>query len=174
MSDLGTPCGIGITGIDVGYLDYMAYAYMDSVNNREIVALRGEKEEQYISLEKDTPYFRLGKAHKNYYLLSVGFIKDDISEYMQLNWNKQNDIKQPNNFMNYPIPEYGLYLFENFFGHYESEERKLITKKDGNTEFRWVKKVVNGQNHLWDCRVYNMALRDIEVYSLGVTLKSQR
>lgn len=171
--DNGFEYGVGITGIDVGYKDFLAYAYMDWTNNN-VVAIRGDKEEQYISENKDIPYFRIGKARKNYYLLSVGFIKDDLAEYMQLKWDKKNDDKQPNNFINFPTPSGGKYLYDNFFGHWESEHRTMITKRDGNTEFRWVKKQSNSQNHLFDCSIYNMALREIEVFLMGRSYKAER
>lgn len=173
MGDNGYSYGVGITGIDVGYKDHLAFAYMDWTNNN-VVAVRGDKEEQYISESKDTPYFRLGKARKNYYLLSVGFIKDDLAEYMQLRWNPKTDTTQPKNFLNFPTPSGGKFLYDNYFSHWESEHRTLINKKDGNTEFRWVKKASNSQNHQWDCMIYNMALREIEIMLMGRTYKLER
>jgi len=171
MGDMGGAYAIGIAGIDVGYLDYLAFAYMDTTNNY-IVSLRGEKENQYMDVEKDVKYFKLGKARVDYFLLAVGFIKDDLAEYMKLRWDKDSETKQPNNFMNYPTPEGGLYLYENFFAHYGSEHRQLMANKTGGSTFRWVKKQSNSQNHLFDCRVYNMALKEIITYKMGREYKT--
>ena len=109
----------------------------------------------------------------NYYLLSVGFIKDDLAEYMKLGWAAGTG-NQPPNFMNFPTPECGMYVYEDYFAHYEAEQKQIVNKKDGGTDFRWVKRAHQFQNHMFDCRVYNMALRELAVYFLGKTLKVEK
>ena len=173
VGETGGKYRIAISGVDVGYLDTFAYSYMDSYRGNDILALRGDKEQQYVSLDKDVRYWRQGKARLNYYLLSVGFIKDDLAEYMKLGWAAGTG-NQPPNFMNFPTPEGGLYVYEDYFAHYEAEQKQIVNKKDGGTDFRWVKRAQQFQNHMFDCRVYNMALRELAVYFLGKTLKVEK
>ena len=65
--------------------------------------------------------------------------------------------------MNFPTPSNGLYTFNNFFAHYESEHRIMEAVDGENVAAKWVKKSSNHMNHMWDCRVYNHAIKDIIV-----------
>jgi len=98
-------------------------------------------------------------------------IKDELSAAMALRWS-QNDDSQPAGFMNFPQAAEGMYGFTNFYEHFESEHRLIVTNDEGTgTAARWVKKQSNSQNHMWDCRVYNLALRDIIVSLIGKEIK---
>ena len=73
--------------------------------------------------------------------------------------------------MNFPTPSEGKYNYTNYFEHYESETRQLISKDGETPMFRWTKIKTTAQNHLFDCRLYNMAIRDILVREIGNEFK---
>ena len=75
--------------------------------------------------------FKQGKERIDLYLVDVNYVKDTLAQLMKLKWNPAHDPKQPNGFMNYPIPANGLYIYDNFFAHYEAEHR-IADNKDGN------------------------------------------
>ena len=62
--------------------------------------------------------------------------------------------------MNFPQADGGLYGLNNFFSHFEAEERKAIKDKNGKIVYRWDKKGAQPNHHL-DTRVYNLAMIDI-------------
>ena len=59
----------------------------------------------------------------------------------------------------YSIPQ--LYGVVNYYEHFESESRQEVSDKNGTWKFRWTKKNSGVQNHMFDCRVYNLAAIDI-------------
>ena len=93
---------------------------------------------------------------------------------MKLKWQAGIDTIQPAGFMNYPIPSGGKYLLPNFFSHYEAEHKVPQEAKDGTVSYRWVKKYSGAQNHFFDVRIYNMALRDIIVELWGREVKIKK
>lgn len=155
-TDTGRKMQIFISGVDTGYCELQAFTYIDGSNFR-IVGLKGDKEDKYVKYGVEMPNFKVGQSRSNLYLLRVGQIKDDISNLINLKWDYGNDDIQPSGFMNFPIPSEGKYLFGNYFSHYEAEHR--ILDKDNN--FIWQKKSSIAQNHLFDCRIYNYALKDV-------------
>jgi phage terminase large subunit GpA-like protein len=152
---------IQLAGLDCGNFTSHAYAFLDKTT-LPIVGLKGRDEGKYIREGVDTPIFSHGLERRQDYILKVGLIKDKLVEYMGLNWDREKE-SQPSNFMNFPEPSDGLYRFDNYFEHYESEEKKLVTDKNGQISFKWDKKGSHVQNHMFDCAVYNIALRDIVV-----------
>jgi hypothetical protein len=80
--------------------------------------------------------------------------------------------EQPYGFMNFPQPTNGMYGFTNFFEHYESEHRVIESGAEGKGIMAaWKKKGTTVMNHMWDCRVYNMAVREIMIEQLRKELK---
>lgn len=154
--------GIQITGLDCGHFTTYAYAFLDKTKLR-VIGLKGEKEQKYLTEGVDAATFKHGIERKQDYILKVGMLKDKLASHMILNWNKGKE-NQPSNFMNFPEPNDGLYTLENYFSHFESESRKPVQNKDGSTSYRWEKVNSAVQNHMWDCSVYNIALRDIVVH----------
>jgi hypothetical protein len=75
--------------------------------------------------------------------------------------------------MNFPQSSGGLYEYSNYFEHFEAEHRIVVLDKHGSSLYRWVKKNSAAQNHLFDCRIYNMAIRDIIVFLIGRELKQK-
>jgi len=165
---------IHFTGVDTGYCEEQAYDYIDNWQHggrrQFVVGLKGDKEATYVRSGIDLPTFKIGKARTNLYIVQGPVIKDDLAELMKLRWQKGSGEPQPSGFMNYPTPSGGLYLRSNFFSHYEAEHR-VAEVKAGVAGTKWEKKSSNSQNHLWDCRVYNHALRDIVVYETAKMLK---
>ncbi len=167
QTDTGRNMRIYQTALDCGHFAAKyAYPYIDKVNpfpKIYVIGIKGKGQEDYIRYDIDKKWFTPARERPNLYILVVGKIKDDLAEYMQSNWH-DNDQSQPAGFMNFPTPENGLYGFSNFFEHYQSEHCVTEANKDGtNTSSRWQKKASNVMNHMWDCRVYNMAMREIIV-----------
>ncbi|MFA6057279.1 MAG: terminase gpA endonuclease subunit [Taibaiella sp.] len=174
MTDADAPRAVPIfqSGLDCGHFskDY-AYPFLDRTT-RPVVGLKGDKESgKPISLDADKKSFKPAQERPNLYILQVGLLKDDLSSFMQLRWDGRSGDPQPQNFMNYPEPSAGLYGFNNYFAHYEAEQRVMVKMSNGTTASRWEKKTSAHQNHMWDCRVYNLALRDIVIDQFAKALK---
>lgn len=165
-TDTGRTMNIFIAGVDCGHYTNYAYTFLDTTNYN-VVGLRGDKEGKYMALGANVPIFRAGKERQKYYLLEVNKIKDGLAQQMKYRFNSgAGEVQQPG-FMNYPFPSGGKYMFPNFFSHYEAEEKKPKKAKDGTVEaFLWAKKGMQ-QNHMWDVRVYNIALREIILDMFG-------
>jgi phage terminase large subunit GpA-like protein len=163
INDLtGREMRIFITGVDTGQYNWLAYPYIDN-SNFHIVALKGSKELQFRKIDIDKAKVRHSQERTNLYLVDVNFVKDELAQHMTLNWDSGNDDQQPPGFMNFPTPAEGKYLFKNYFEHFESEHRVIESKDGEGIASKWVRKTNNPQNHFWDVRVYNMAIREIYV-----------
>lgn len=161
-TDTGRTMRIGISGVDCGHYTTYAYSFLDSATNFNIVGLRGDKEGKYMALGSNMPWFKHGRERKNYFLLEVNKIKDTLAALMKYTFNEVSGEEQQPGFMNFPTPSGGLYVYRNFFSHYEAEHKQPRKAKDGITveAILWTKKGLQ-ENHMWDVRVYNMALREI-------------
>ena len=167
MTDTDRRMKIYITGVDTGHYTKFAYDFIDNTNGF-VVGLKGKDAEKARRFDRDTPTFRPAKERGNLYLAEVNQIKDELAENMKLKWSGKDEQAQPPGFMNFPTPGDGLYMMSNFFSHFESEHRIIEKNKEGSAmSSRWVKRNTTVQNHLWDCRVYNMVLRDILVGMIG-------
>jgi len=160
LTDTGRKMKIVISGIDCGHYTTHAYDFIDRTNFN-VIGVRGDKEFQYRKIGIDLPVFKPARERTKLYMLDVNYIKDIISQNIDLQWQYNAGEVQPPGFMNYPTPEQGLYLLNNFFIHYQAEHRQIETKEGEGVGSRWVKKHSNDQNHMWDCRIYNYALREI-------------
>lgn len=170
VTDTDRKIKIAFTGVDTGHYTNYAYEYIDKSNNF-VIGLKGKDQEKYTRFNIDTPLFRHAKERANLYLVEVSLIKDRISDYMSLKYDQFVDDKQPANFMNFPLPADGKYTFNNYFSHYESEH-KIVENKDGKSiSSRWVKKTTVSQNHFFDVRVYNLALKEIVTAMICKELK---
>lgn len=167
-TDTGRKMRIFISGIDCGYQTLHAYQYIDS-SNFNVIGLKGKDIDKYTPIGRDAKTFRLSKEKNNLYLVEANLAKDFLAECMRLKWDENIAEVQPSGFMNYPTPSDGLYLFNNYFSHFEAEHRIL----DKNNTYRWLKKSDVHQNHLFDCRIYAMVCRDILVGMVCKELKIQ-
>lgn len=162
-TDAGRKMKIILTGVDTGHYTSHAYAFIEGTKSN-VIGLKGNKEDQYRKFVADTAIFKPALERTKLFLLDVNLIKDNLSDAMRLNWDPDTGEPQPPGFMNYPEPSGGLYLYDNFFKHYQAEHR-VIEHKDGDSiASKWVKTDTNQQNHFWDVYVYNIALRDIWAY----------
>ncbi len=156
ITDTGRKMKILISGIDTGHCEQEAFLYIDN-SNFYVFGLKGDKEDKYVNRHVEQANFKVGQSRSKLYMARVGRLKDSLAARMRLNWDKGNDTEQPGGFMNFPMPANGKYLYENYFSHFEAEIRKI--DKDGN--FIWEKKNSTVQNHLFDCHIYNMVLKEI-------------
>jgi phage terminase large subunit GpA-like protein len=98
-----------------------------------------------------------------------GIVKDTLSELMKLKYQK--GYPQPAGFMNYPMPTDGKYTYL-YFEQYEEEVRKPVMNGNGiEIAYVWEKRSQQAKNHFWDCRVYNLALRDIFIKIISKRFK---
>ena len=170
-TDTGRRMMVFITGVDTGHYTEYAYSFIDRTSYN-VIGLKGAHELKKRRVGLDTVPYRRSKSKNNVFLLEVNQVKDWLASYMKLGWKKNNN-SQPNGFMNFPTPSKGQYTFKNYFEHFQSEQRILDESGDeSNITFIWKKKS-GAQNHLWDCRVYNLALREIVVYLMAQALKER-
>ena len=168
VSDLtGKKMSIFITGLDSGYQTDYAYKFAD--NNSNVLSLKGKDDNKYINPNADLRSFTLGKEKGNLFLVESNYTKDRLAEKIGLNWEREDNEKQPSGFMNFPTPSNGLYETINFFSHFEAEH-KVIDKKGA---FAWRKKSKNHENHLFDCRLYAEVAKDIFLYKIFKASKIQ-
>lgn len=152
---------IMFTGIDTGQYQHYAFTFIDNYRQGLVYGIKGGNELTIRKTGVDTKCFKTSREKTNLYILEVDQIKDTIAELIKLTW-KDETKDQPDGFMNYPIPEGGKYLLKSFFAHYESEH--CIPKENANGDvigMKWEKRGSHVQNHMWDCRIYNYALREI-------------
>lgn len=168
---IGRKMKIAITGVDTGHYTDSVYSYIDS-SNHMVVGIRGDKESKLRKYDADTASFKPARERKKLFLVDVNYVKDRLAEAMKLKWSL-SDAEQPSGFMNFPTPSSGLYLLNNYFSHFESEHR-VVQEKDDELSYRWVKKSSNSQNHFFDVRVYNLALRDILVDMVCTEFKMKK
>lgn len=166
------------TGLDCGYYSAnYAYPFIDRANTFpyiSVVGLKGKGQDDYVRYDKDVKIFKPAQERPNLYILTVGKIKDELAEFMQLRWDEKEQ-SQPYGFMNFPTPANGLYGFTNYFEHFESEHCVTEANKDGTgVASRWQKKGTNVMNHMWDVRVYNMAMREIAMETMRKELKAPK
>lgn len=171
-TDNGRKMRVMITGIDTGHYNNFAYPYIDK-SNYLVVGLKGDKEDKFIQYGVDVANFKHARERANLYIVQVNQLKDSLSDYMKLKYDERNDDSQPPNFMNFPFPSNGLYLYGNYFSHFESEHRIVETKDGRGVASRWVKKTATSQNHFWDVRIYGLVLKDIIVNLVGKDLKQK-
>jgi len=156
----GKQMKIVLTGVDCGHFTTQAYAFIDKTNYN-VIGVKGDKENQYRKFGVDVASFKPAKERARLFLLDVNHIKDLVSNMMVLKWSPSDGEVQPVDFMNYPQPSGDKYDPHNFFKHYESEQRVEEKKEGEGVASMWTKKNSGSQNHFWDVRIYNYALREI-------------
>lgn len=171
-TDTGRSIQIFGTALDSGHYTTKAYWFVDHTNALNVIAVKGDREEKFIKFGADTRLIKPGLERPKLYMVQVGLYKDKLAEFMHLYW-KEGDFQQPPNFMNFPQPSNGLYGFTNYFEHFESETKRIMKNKDGTLSSRWEKKTATSQNHLWDCRIYNLAIKDVILDLFSKELKQK-
>ena len=159
VTEDGEVMSVGITVIDTGYFTNLARQFIAQFDDLLIVGIKGRIDPDYRKIAKDTPMISKSREMKNLYLIEVNQIKDILAENMKLRTGF--DGTQPEGFMNYPRPSDNKYSYKSYFIHYEGEKRTEEMKNDEVVGFTWKKKNSGSLNHFWDCRVYNIAAREI-------------
>lgn len=175
-TDTGRNMKIMRTALDCGYFSNThAYPYIDKSNPFpyiKVSGIKGKGEEQYVMDDRDIKYFKPAQERPNLYILTVGRFKDELAANMQLNWDERTDAEQPFGFMNFPQARDGMYGNKNYYEHYQSEHRVIEKNEDGaGIAAAWKKKSSTVMNHMWDCRIYNMAAKEIVVEEYRKILK---
>lgn len=160
---------IAYTGLDTGHYTTFAYNYIDATN-LNVVGLKGKDIDKFIIYQKDVQSFHYAKERNKLFLIEVNYLKDLLAQRMTLKW-MDGDGEQPVGFMNFPNPGNNKYGWTNYFEHYESEKWVSEIRASGEIAYRWVKKTSTSQNHMFDCAIYNMAVRDIFVSIVMDSLK---
>jgi phage terminase large subunit GpA-like protein len=148
-----------ITGVDTGFFTHFAYHFIDSEPTK-LIGLKGETIKKTQKIDQDVSIFKAASERARLYLLKTDKIKDGLADRIDLKWAQ--GMTQPPGFMNFPEPSGGKYTMNEYFSHFESEEKKIETNDD-NEPIGWVwdKRHSGVRNHFWDCAVYNLAVRDI-------------
>lgn len=166
-SDNNRSFPIYAVGVDTGNFTHYAYTFIDQYQNVPspllICGLKGEVA-KIRKIGADTQIWKKSKERSNLYIIEVNQIKDEIADKIELIWKENSGFSQPAGFMNFPIPESDKYNMKTYFSHYESEHKIAELSSDGSEiGHKWQKRHSTVENHLWDCAVYNRALRDIFV-----------
>jgi len=166
-NDVERKLNITAVGVDHGHMgDYVEefYNYYEhnSDGGPELFMVKGLGVAEKIRVDNDEFWYKNSKTDPGkLFILKVNVIKTALSNHMSLIWREVDD-KQPPWYMNFPKSVDGKYSYGNFFSHFEAEERII----DGKT-FLYVWKKKSGRiNHQFDCRVYNMAVREIFINEL--------
>ena len=153
-TDTNKSMNVFMTGLDVGYMQDYALGFIEDYNETFLVGLKGNEHESTSTLGIEKKSYKQSTNIKNMYLVESNYTKDVLAENMKLK-HRASDSKQPIGFMNFPTPAEGLYLYKNYFAHFEAEEKRFDKNR-----YTW-KKIQGKQNHLYDCRLYNYVARDI-------------
>ncbi len=155
---------IAVSGVDTGHYTKHAYSFIEDCAGDGILifGLKGKADDEVRKFGADTPTFKRGRSHELLYLVEVNQIKDELAELVRLEWAEEQQVEQPSGFMNFPNPVRGKYNMKDYFSHFQAEH-KVVEKNAQGTDIgtRWVKRKSTLQNHLFDCRIYNMVLKDI-------------
>lgn len=175
ISDDGHKYTILAAGIDTGYFTNFAYTFVSFMRDYSppalTIGLKGETT-KIRKVDADSSIYKLSRERNDLYVLDVNKIKDDLTDQMQLLWNESSGYPQPPGFMNYPQPEDNKYTTNSYFSHYEGEQKVEETALDGHViGYKWIKKHSSVKNHFWDCRIYNIAIKDIFVDEFLKSLK---
>ena len=152
----GVTIPIFISGIDVGYMGKYVYNFM-SKTNCTVVALKGKDMDKFQKDDADLKTFKASRERRDLYLVETNHTKDLLSVDMDLTWSEDIHDSQPLGFMNFPSPSDGKYTYKNYFSHFEAEHKIIDDRK----MFIWKKKTDGVQNHMYDCHLYALVVRDI-------------
>lgn len=163
------PMKAWIKGVDMGYhkMEAQGWQFIDmQQKNANVIGLKGSGDSQPLRMGADLPRFKPSRERgEKLMMVESNMLKDDLADLIALKWDAKVDERQPHGFMNFPSDSH-QYRHVNFFSHFEAEERVLDTNSTHNAKWKWQKKNTAVQNHLFDCRYYNLALRDIFVWQL--------
>ncbi len=148
-----------ISGVDTGHFTEYANDFVKLANDEgvSVLALKGDKPESFRMTEENAQTYKKSKNQENLYLVHGNLLKDNLADYMEL---ESTEDYQPTNFLNFPNASDKKYDYPNYFSHYQGEQKKL-KKNANNIEYYLWERKHGKNNHFWDCKVYNFALRNI-------------
>lgn len=150
--------GITISGIDTGHYTSHAYSYMDRRGIGLIVGAKGHVHEKSTDTNMSRRIYKQSTERDRLYILHVNDIKDVV--YAKMNLEVLPGIDPPPGIMYFPNPSGYKYSIKRYFNHFESEQKiEEVDQLGAHKSFVWRKKHSGVQNHLWDCRVYNVFLK---------------
>lgn len=164
----GKSLPIMAAGIDSAPYTEFSYPYFEKTKFNVYGLKGGSEKEKWINLDTDTAPFKISREYSFLWIVNGERYKDLLSTHINLKWDKVLMDRQPNNFMNFPLPEKGHYTFQGFFSHFEAEH-KAVDKK--TNKFMWSKKEQKAQNHFFDTRLYNMTAKDLFLRELFIENK---
>ncbi len=150
---------IMFTGVDTSHFTEYARDFVKLMQSEgyPVYEFQGDKPDNFRMTHEDKQLFKQSKEVASLYLINVNKIKDNVSEYMQLEATEEY---QPSNFMNFPKAGDNKYDYKHYFSHYEGEQKKL-KRNSNNVEYYLWEKRAGRLNHFWDCAIYNYAAREI-------------
>lgn len=155
---------ISVVGIDTGQHTQFAYQFMESARamGKFVIGLKGKGVTSYRKNDANTSVYQKSKERDDLYLIEVNQLKDELSGVINLKWDEEADMMQPNGFMNFPTPADNKYTMKSYFNQYESEHKILKNDTKGRElGYLWEKRNSNVMNHFWDVAVYNRAVKEI-------------
>jgi phage terminase large subunit GpA-like protein len=162
-TDAGGKMKIFFTGVDTGHFTQYAYDFVNKFYP-SVIGLKGPSDNKYSNFDNNKALFKQSSEIKNLYLPEINKIKDNLSRRMELKWDEDIGVEQPDGYFNFPNPSGEKYNMKNYFSHFESEKRDIEINNSGTAiSSRWVKKHSSSVNHMWDCFVYNEAVKEIVV-----------
>ncbi|MCK5617538.1 phage terminase large subunit family protein, partial [Candidatus Pacearchaeota archaeon] len=143
-----------------GHFTHHAYEFVNKYGN--VISLKGKVDNKFTKYDSQISYFDKSTKIDKLYGVNGDRIKNDLHSEIQLIWSEEIDIDQPEGFMNFPQPDGEKYMIKSYFSHFEGEKMEAEMNQAGTAiGFRWVKRHSSSINHLFDCRVYNIALKHI-------------
>ncbi len=157
-SDKRMPCAI--FGIDTGFFNVYSMAFVNA--NQKCVALKGKVDSKFTKYDVDKAYYKKSTKVDKLYLVEGDNVKNDLANFIELEWDEKLNLNQPEGFMNFPRPTDDKYQYKSYFHEYEGEKRELELNHNATAVgFRWVKKHSSSVNHFFDCRVYAHVCKNI-------------
>lgn len=161
-TDDGNEEMIWLTVVDSGQFTDEVFQFVEqSLNNGiNVYAIKGLQEFKKRAEDADNQYYKYGRSHESSFLCDTNLIKDDFASAIQSKWPGKGI--QPLRYCNFPRPDGKYYTESSYYSQLTSEERKEEKNDIGQVvKYYWDKKSSASVNHLFDCRIYNMAARDI-------------
>jgi phage terminase large subunit GpA-like protein len=160
QTDTGKRMSILAAGLDSAPYTNYSYPYMKT--NKLVIGTKGNAMQgNGIFIDADYKPFMMAKEKNDLWILNVNKYKDNLADLCGLIWDVKKTSVQPAGFLNFPQTIDGKYTDKNYFSHFEAEHKVIDPKSN---KFIWQKKTAGEQNHIFDCRILNMAAKDIFIH----------
>ena len=157
------------SAVDCGHFTTFVHEFIEK-SNANVIGVRGHAPHKFTSIDSNLlPFFR-SKEYNKQMICRVNTYKDRLADAMTLTFDDSFEESQHSEFMNFPTPTDGKYTYNGYFAHFEGEARRVTTKGE-SVAVRWEKVNSAAQNHFWDCRVYNLFLKDYIIQEMAKEFK---